>query len=162
MPVLLVRHAAAGSRRAWTGDDAERPLDDRGRRQAAALAKVLAPFDVVRACASPAVRCVATVEPVAASRGLGVERDDVLFEGNGAQALALVRMLLAPPSVSAGLDGPTVVLCSHGDVIPEVLGDLEREGAALGDDRRCQKGSTWVLTVGPDGAVVGRYLPPAT
>lgn len=161
MPVLLVRHAAAGSRRAWAGRDADRPLDDRGRQQAAGLVEVLAPFDVVDVRSSPAVRCVATVEPLAASRGLGAEPNDVLFEGNGALALALVRTLLPPASVSAGLEGPTVVLCSHGDVIPEVLGHLEREGADLGDNRRCQKGSTWVLTVQPDGAVVGRYLPPA-
>lgn len=159
MPVLLVRHAAAGSRRAWEGDDAERPLDKRGRRQAEGL-DVSAPFDVVRVQSSPAVRCVQTVEPVAAAHGLTVERTDELQEGNGPHALALVRGLLAGGSDVSRPDGPAAVLCSHGDVIPEILGALEREGANLGDDRRCQKGSTWVVNVGPGGTIVARYLPP--
>lgn len=162
MPVLLVRHAAARSRRSWAGVDTDRPLDERGLRQAAGLVTALAPFDVVRVHSSSAARCVATVEPLAAARGLETKRDDVLFEGNGGQALALVRSLLGPESDAGGPDGPAAVLCSHGDVIPEVLGDLRHDGADLGDHRRCQKGSTWVLAVGTDGAVVGHYLPPAT
>lgn len=143
MPVLLVRHAAAGSRRRWDGDDAARPLDDRGRRQAAALPVALARFAVARVLSSPAARCMDTVAPL----GLPVEREHALAEGNGHEAVALVRSLLG---AAGSPDGEAVVLCTHGDVIPEVL-------AALGvdDGGRCAKGSTWVLD--GDGA---RYLPP--
>ena len=160
MPVLLVRHASAGSRRKWEGDDADRPLDDRGRRQAEGLVDLTAPFDVVRVVSSPSVRCMQTVEPVAAGRGLAVIPDDDLLEGNSPQALAVVHSLLAPGSSTAGADGPAVVMCSHGDTIPDALDALAREGAALGDDRPCRKGSTWVVWRGPDGDVAGRYLPP--
>lgn len=162
MPVLLVRHAVAVSRRSWPGDDGERPLGDRGRSQADALVDQLAPFDIVRVLSSPAVRCVATAAPVAAARGLEVEPEDGLFEGNGRRAATLVRSLLEHGTDTAAPDGRAVALCSHGDVIPEVLAALEREGADLGDDERCQKGSTWVLERGTDGALGGRYLrPPA-
>ena len=160
MPVLLVRHAAAGSRRKWDGEDADRPLDDRGRRQADGLVDVQAAFDVVRVLSSPAVRCVQTVEPVAAALGVTVGPTDDLQEGNGRRGLVLVRPFLAPDSGVSGPDGPAVVLCSHGDVIPEILGALEREGADLGDDRRCQKGSTWAVWREPDGRVEALYLPP--
>lgn len=160
MPVLLVRHAAAGSRERWDGDDASRTLDDRGRRQAAGLAEALAGFDVVQVLSSPSVRCVETVEPVAAGRGLPVIRDDDLSEGHSRQAVTLARSLLAPGASTAGGDGPAVVLCSHGDVIPDVLGVLARDGASLGGDQPCRKGSTWVLWREPAGGVAGRYVPP--
>lgn len=37
MNLYLIRHADAGDRRQWEGDDAERPLTDLGRSQARAL-----------------------------------------------------------------------------------------------------------------------------
>lgn len=148
------------SRRSWPGDDADRPLADRGRRQAEALAAGPTPLAIGLVLSSPAVRCVATVAPLAAARGLEVEPEGDLFEGRGGRAAALVRSLLEPGSEVAGSAGRVVVLCSHGDVIPEVLVELEREGADLGDDARCQKGSTWALERRADGAVSGRYLPP--
>lgn len=160
MPVLLVRHASAGSRRKWQGDDTDRALDDRGRRQAEGLVDLLAPFDVVRVLSSPSVRCMQTVEPAAAGRGLAVIADDDLLEGNSPTAVALVRSLLGPGSSTAGADGPAIVMCSHGDTIPDALDALAREGAALGDDLPCKKGSTWVVWRGPAGDVAGRYLPP--
>jgi hypothetical protein len=58
-----------------------------------------------------------------------------------------VRSLLRAPG--------TAVLCTHGDVIPDVLDTLECEW-----DDRCEKGSTWVLGADEDGRVRGRYLPP--
>lgn len=138
VPVLLVRHAVAVARRSWSGDDALRPLDDRGRRQAAGLAGLLAPFGATRVLSSPAVRCVDTVAPL----GLAVEVDDDLFEGRFAPAEALVRSLLEA--------GGTAVACSHGDVIPALLDAFAVRW------EKCQKGSTWVLEA--DGSA--RYLRP--
>jgi len=160
VPVLLVRHAAAGSRERWDAGDAGRPLDDRGRSQASGLVEALAGFDVVRILSSPSLRCVETVQPLAAGHGLTVVPDDDLLEGHSRQAVTLARSLLAPGVSTAGGDGPAVVLCSHGDVIPDVLGVLARDGASLGGDRPCRKGSTWVLWREPAGGVSGRYLPP--
>ena len=42
--ILLVRHARAGKRSEWRGEDAQRPLDDVGRAQAKRLATLLAHF----------------------------------------------------------------------------------------------------------------------
>jgi broad specificity phosphatase PhoE len=41
VPLLLVRHASAGDRDEWDGPDGARPLDERGRAQAAALVAAL-------------------------------------------------------------------------------------------------------------------------
>jgi 8-oxo-(d)GTP phosphatase len=145
--VLLVRHAVAEDRHRWAGDDDGRPLTGRGRAQAEALVgqlRALAPTDVA---SSPSLRCVDTVAPLAAAAGLAVRPAEALAEGNGGAAADLVRSLLAAPG--------TAVLCTHGDVVPEVLDAL-----GVGSGGRCQKGSTWVLDAGDDGGVRGLYLPP--
>jgi broad specificity phosphatase PhoE len=152
MAVLLVRHACAGERTAWPATDRERPLDDTGRRQAAELVSLLRSFEPVRVCSSPATRCIQTVEPTAASLGLEVEVLEALNEGDSADAIELVRSL-------AG--GETVVLCSHGDIVPDVLDALSVEGmAGWFGSHRCQKGSVWALH--PNGATFEKaiYHPP--
>jgi len=114
---VLVRHASAGDRGDWAGDDRLRPLDAKGRRQAEALVEILLPLGVGRIVSSPYVRCVQTVEPLAVALGLEVEEDDRLAEGAGHAA----RALLAE-------DG--VVACTHGDVVDELLGYGLKKGAA--------------------------------
>ncbi|MCW2966202.1 MAG: hypothetical protein JWO17_3454 [Actinomycetia bacterium] len=105
MPLLLVRHASAGDRDAWEGDDRERPLDERGRKQAEDLVERLELYPIEAILSSPARRCVETVEPLARSRGLEIEhRPELSEERQGAEGVALVRSL-------AGRD---VVVCGHG------------------------------------------------
>ncbi len=135
MSVLLLRHARAGERAAWTGDDRLRPLDERGLRQALAL-RELAQRAIGRIVSSPYRRCVETVEPLAEALGIPIELDDRLAEGASTQlALALL----------GELDGG--LACTHGDVIEAVLGYGLRKGAVA------------VTDVGPDGAVVLEALP---
>jgi 8-oxo-dGTP diphosphatase len=141
--LLVVRHSSAGDRAAWAGDDDHRPLDDLGRRQAEWLVDVLAARRIGRIMSSPAVRCVQTVEPLAADRGIRLEVEPALAEGMAAAALTLVGNLGDPDS--------DVVLCSHGDVI----------GALVGEGRPCRKGSVWVLDRRPGGWEPGEYLKPA-
>jgi len=133
--VLLLRHARAGERAAWTGDDRLRPLDERGLRQALAL-RELAQRAIGRIVSSPYRRCVETVEPLAEALGIPIELDDRLAEGASTQ-LALVLL--------GELDGG--LACTHGDVIEAVLGYGLRKGAVA------------VTDVGPDGAVVLEALP---
>ena len=119
--VVLVRHASAGDRKDWPGDDAERPLDKKGRRQAQALIQELAEYEFGRIVSSPAVRCVQTVEPLAERLGLEVEQRDELMEGaRREETLALVDEVR-----SSG-----AVLCTHGDVVEELLGARLKKGAA--------------------------------
>jgi phosphohistidine phosphatase SixA len=115
---VLVRHASAGDRADGAEDDRLRPLDARGRRQATGLAELLGGLDLRRVVSSPYVRCVETVEPLAAALGLEVERDDRLAEGKGRAALEL-------------LQDEGVACCTHGDVVGDLLGFGLKKGAAV-------------------------------
>jgi 8-oxo-dGTP diphosphatase len=152
VPVLLVRHGEAGDRRKWPGPDHLRPLSPLGRRQAEALAGELEGLGVARILSSPFVRCVQSVEPLAARLGLAVESDPALAEGaETADAVALVRRLA----------GSTAVVCNHGDVLRAVLDALAAEdGLAMGADYPAEKGSTWVLRDEGGRFVAAEYLPP--
>jgi len=102
---------------------------------------------------SPALRCVQTVEPLAASLGLEVAIEPGLFEGaTRARSLEVVR----------SFTGRNVVLCSHGDVIPDVLRHLEIGGSRL-SGRGCAKGSIWKLDNSTERIESGEYFdaPPA-
>jgi len=63
----LLRHAHAGDPLAWRGDDADRPLSDRGRRQTQRLARFLEGigFRPDAVISSPKVRARQTAEGVA-------------------------------------------------------------------------------------------------
>src|SRR5699024_4765171 len=69
--LMLVRHAKAGRRSQWSGDDALRPLDKTGRSRAELLAPMLSAFGVRRLYSAPRVRCEQTLGPL--SDELGVE-----------------------------------------------------------------------------------------
>ena len=114
--LLLVRHASAGERKRWQGDDRLRPLDERGRRQAERLVEVLAGHRVVRIVSSPYVRCIQTVEPLARDRGLAVEEREELAEGAGLDAFLSLEVRAAAVSV-------------HGDLVEELLGGSRRKGS---------------------------------
>ncbi|HMK97121.1 MAG TPA: phosphoglycerate mutase family protein [Acidimicrobiales bacterium] len=152
MPLLLVRHAHAHARRDWSGDDRLRPLSSNGVKQAEGLIATARKFTpVTRVLSSPYTRCVQTVQPLAATLGLGVEEVPELEEGQSSAAVRLVRAL-------AGKD---VAICTHGDVIVEVLVTLADEDRVdLGPNPRQAKGSVWVLD-GSDGSFSSaQYLPP--
>jgi 8-oxo-dGTP diphosphatase len=106
---ILLRHASAGHRHDWPGDDEHRPLDAKGRREAEEIAETFGGEDIRRVLSSPYTRCVQTVEPLAAALGLEVEVDERLAEGAGDAARPL-------------LEEPGVVACTHGDVIHNLLG----------------------------------------
>jgi broad specificity phosphatase PhoE len=149
--LLLIRHAHAGNRKDWAGDDRERPLSSKGRRQARTLIDQLEPWAPSRVLSSPYRRCVETVKPLADELGLKVEELDELAEGAGLEALELVR----------SLHDSHVALCTHGDVIPEILVALADEDRLdLGPAPRQAKGSTWVLTSHKGRFHKATYVPP--
>jgi phosphohistidine phosphatase SixA len=118
---LLLRHARAGRRPAWTGDDGLRPLDERGREQARLLPSALQAYAIERILSSPAVRCLQTVEPLALAVDLPVEERADLAEGTpGRKALAVVLAA-----------GPGAVSCTHGDVLHALTGDEGPKGGAF-------------------------------
>lgn len=158
MTLLIVRHAEADPRSSWSGPDVLRPLTGKGRRQAMGLVHVLGDrFSIGRLVSSPSLRCVETLTPMAATLGLDLEVTESLAEGiDPAPALGLARSGATLPS-SAG----ALVLCSHGDLIPEILDALGRaDELDLGPRPRCQKGSTWVLEGKRGKFTTATYIPP--
>ena len=138
VPVLVVRHAHALSRSDWEEEDALRPLSRRGERQSRLLVHRLLPQKPTRVISSPYLRCMETVHPLAGAAGLVVEADDRLAEGEGRRAVDLVRAMASA--------GENAVLCSHGDVIPEILATLANEDRVdLGPAPRVEKASVWQL-----------------
>ena len=148
-PVYLVRHAKASARREWDGDDLLRPITGKGQRQADRLRAHLGLRRLRHVVSSPAVRCVQTVEPMAKELRLDVERDDALLEGAPeAIATALVHQI----------GGPTV-LCTHGDVMGEVIEVIERTHPIEGS-RGWKKGSTWIIERDVGEPIGARYVGP--
>jgi broad specificity phosphatase PhoE len=146
--LYLVRHADSVGRHHWKDDDTLRPLSEKGRAQARGLVDALDGRRIDTIVSSPAVRCTQTVAEVAEDRGLTIVEDPALWE---AMPLPPVRRLVDE------LDH--AVLCSHGDLIPDLVDHLIAEGMeAVGRD--CKKASVWILE--RDGArfVRGTYLPP--
>jgi 8-oxo-(d)GTP phosphatase len=150
--VLLIRHAHAGSRRESKGPDEARRLSGRGVKQARGLVEALQGYAPQRIVSSPAVRCVQTVAPLGQAFDVKVEEDDSLAEGQGLAALTLVR----------GVASEKIALCTHGDVIPEILVALaDEDHLDLGPRPRQAKGSVWVLEAEGMRFVRALYLPPA-
>lgn len=142
--LYLVRHAKAGDRDAWRGDDRLRPLSKEGRRQADALARKLARLTTGQIVSSPYERCLQTVQSLSLVARTPVLEDARLGEATGFEgALALLAELP---------DGS--VLCSHGDVIPDTIAALERRGCRFVGEPNFRKASVWVLTRDADGQIV--------
>ncbi|MFZ6005712.1 MAG: phosphoglycerate mutase family protein [Actinomycetota bacterium] len=149
--LYVVRHADAGPRGRADVPDEARQLSDRGWRQAEGLRDRLADAGIARLVASPYRRCVDTLAPLAARLGIDVEPDARLAEGRGfSGALALAEELREEDAA----------ICSHGDVIPDLLDALLRRGVKLTEEPRWPKASTWVLTRDGDGFSKGTYVPP--
>ncbi len=80
-PLLVVRHATARPRQAWTHADADRPLVAAGRRQALALTSLLQCWSPEYLLSSPWRRCTETLAPYAAASGARVRIKGGLSEG---------------------------------------------------------------------------------
>lgn len=153
MTVYLVRHADAKSRAHWPGADIDRPLTKKGLRQAMGIRDLLAGADIRRISSSPAVRCTETVAPLASKVAVEVQTTDALLEGADTDtALALLEGVASAKGDS--------VLCTHGDLVPELLRTLIRDGLRTDDELRFAKGSTWVLQAKRGALKEARYVPP--
>ena len=119
---LLIRHARAGKPDEWSGDDRRRPVDERGRKQAAALIEALSDYPLTRILSSPYDRCVQTAEPLAQSRGLEIEiRDELGEERQLDDGVELVRSLL----------DQDVAVCGHGGLSDALVGVSQKKGETL-------------------------------
>jgi len=147
---FVVRHAKAGSRSHWTGDDRKRPLSKKGQQQAEAIASRLGNLRVAAIFSSPYLRCVQTVEPLSRKLSLEVTQAIELAEGRGLRGL--YRFFDDP-----ALD--RVVLCTHGDLVWELVEDLTNKRVLPAFREAFDKGSTWAVEVDGGSPVGARYIP---
>jgi broad specificity phosphatase PhoE/8-oxo-dGTP pyrophosphatase MutT (NUDIX family) len=103
--VLLVRHARAGHRESYSGNDIHRPLDAKGRKQAQALVAELLPFGPAVVHSAPLERCRATVAPLAEALGTAVSMEPLLAEDAYRDDPAAARHRLVELAVENG--GPS-------------------------------------------------------
>jgi 8-oxo-(d)GTP phosphatase len=156
--LTFLRHASAGTKAAWPGDDLDRPLDAAGAAESDLLARLLACFGPGRVITSAAERCVATVRPYAALTGAKLELEPA-FTMVGAGAEPAVAAARVEAIVSAG---EPAVICAHRENLPPLLAAA---CAALGagpppGDGPLRKGGFWVLHAA-DGRLAGveRHYP---
>ena len=121
--LYLLRHADAGDPMAWPGDDAERPLSAKGRRQARRLGSLLADIgwkpDLI--LTSPKVRAAQTAQLV--GRAVDVTPDDDSRLASGFKVSDLGNILNSHP------DARRVVLVGHDPDFSSVASTLT--GAAI-------------------------------
>jgi 8-oxo-dGTP diphosphatase len=146
----VVRHAKAGSRGHWTGDDRQRPLSKKGIKQAEALVEILAPFPIAAIYSSPFLRCVQTVEPLARARKLPLKQTPSVAEGHG---LAGAMELIGDPKLDE------VVLSTHGDIVWELVEELVQRRIVKPGEGGFEKGSTWVVDFEDGSFERARFIP---
>lgn len=142
--LYLVRHAKAGERRLWEGDDTERPLSKKGWKQAELVGKRLAKLGPGELRTSPYVRCAQTLEPLAALTGLPVQIDQRLCEDEPFEPV--LQLLAEAPAHT--------VMCTHGDIIPMTMQALTRRGMTMNTGTDWRKAAVWVLKRNRKGDIV--------
>jgi 8-oxo-dGTP diphosphatase len=146
--ILLVRHGSAGDRATWDGPDDARPLDERGRAQAAALADLLPAYRPALVLAATPLRCEATVQPAAERLGLPVEpaKEATGDERTGPDLAALLTGLAR--------EGRPAVVCAQGGGIETAVHLLTGRPV---EELRARKGSLWALSFSGTTLVDAEY-----
>ena len=115
------------------------------------IADELADAGIGRIVASPTERCIQTVAPLAERLGLEVRTRKLLAAD--ADPDAAIAYLIAHADEQPAL-------CSHGELIPKVIGRLVAQGMKTKAEVAAEKASVWVLEVDRGRVARGRYLPP--
>ena len=151
----VVRHASAGDRKAWQGDDRLRPLDRRGRRQAEQLVAVLSAYGVEVTCTADLVRCHDTLLPYARAAGIEVRTEPAVTSA----AFAADPGPAVDALVALARDPRPAVVSAQREVIPALVartcGRLGRPTAAV-EIGQVPRASLVVLHVTPAGELAAR------
>ncbi|GAB2625082.1 putative hydrolase MutT/NUDIX [Paractinoplanes abujensis] len=143
--VVLVRHAHAGDRKKWSGNDALRPIDEVGAGQAELFARICGPIGPGRLVAATPLRCKQTLEPLAATLGgMPIVVDGAFAEPAEAEEAPAKAKLAAQRLLELRSAGSLPAICSQGKVIPHLLAALRDE--ADPEPYKTPKGSAWLLT----------------
>ncbi|AZG43494.1 NUDIX hydrolase [Gordonia insulae] len=141
--LLLVRHAHAGRRSRYKGDDRLRPLDRLGRQQARELAGLLEIFGAERLHAADRVRCEQTLAPLADKLAVRIVAETSLAEEEYRfdPTVAHQRIQEIASDTSA-----IHAVCSQGKVIPPLMQWWAQHDDLTLPAKRNRKGSVWVVS----------------
>lgn len=153
--ILLVRHASAGSKGHWHGQDTLRPLDATGRRQAGELRDTLIAWRPARVYAADLLRCEQTAAPIAARLDVRIRRLPAVSDAGhardpGAAAAALRRIASS---------GKVSVVCTQGDAIPAMLTSIAEQDRLRLRSVPAAKGSVWALAFEGGSLRLADYYP---
>lgn len=131
--LIVLRHGKAMPHEQWDGPDHTRPLLHRGLEQSRSVAGGIAAFGPATLVTSTAARCVSTIAPSAELMGLEVKQSRSISQDAYASDAMRVRRQVEKRLAR----GATAVLCSHGPVIPQIIGAVaEYTGASVNSDLR--------------------------
>lgn len=152
--VLIVRHGTAGSKSRFKGDDQKRPLDKHGRAQAESLVGQLLAFGANVLYAADRLRCHQTLEPLAEELGVSITNEPALTAEAYAENRKAARHRILEIAEADG----TPVICTQGEVIPDLIAWwCERDGVRP-DKSRNRKGSTWVMSLAGGRLVAADHI----
>ena len=138
--MLLLRHASAGERLSSPAVDRFRRLDEAGRITARQLVWAYADREITKIVSSPYPRCIETVVPLAASRGLAVDQHWELAPDSSLEDI--MTLLVDLPE--------TTLVCTHREVFEKLLGW----------DAPADKGAAWVLERNGSELIPALYVEP--
>ncbi|RRJ87513.1 NUDIX hydrolase [Gulosibacter macacae] len=118
-PIIALRHSKAVPPLSWPGDDDSRPLTARGKAQSEQIVPILRAYLPQRIVTSTAVRCRATIAPLAHEVGITPESVRALSQSASASDGAIRQVF---DGILAARDA--VVVCSHSPVMPEIVSSL--------------------------------------
>ncbi|MFI0482698.1 NUDIX domain-containing protein [Actinomadura sp. 9N215] len=138
-PLVILRHASAGEKVDWREADELRPLDAAGRAEAAGLTGLLHAYGPARLISSATARCLATVLPYARLVRGSITTEAAFTVGATSPERSVERLL------SLIADGVPTIVCTHGEVVSELVTGLCKEmGEKVPDDPSLRKAEFWV------------------
>lgn len=150
---VLLRHADAGIRAEWLGNDEWRGLSPLGWDQAEEVARRLDGLPLLRVLSSPSLRCRQTVVPLARGLVLDVEPERRL--AIDANPERLLRFLRNPETASS-------VLCTHRETLEALFQHLALDHTAVpAGSGRMDMTAAWMVqeVAGEPGGFHVRHLP---
>jgi 8-oxo-(d)GTP phosphatase len=139
----LVRHAHAGKRSEFDGNDNLRPIDEKGRGEAETLGLVVSLINPRRLFAATPLRCKQTLEPLSARVGLPIVTDSAFAEPVDTDEVP-AKVKVGAARLLELRDGDRAVASSQGKVIPGMLALLEDTPDP--EPYKTPKGTGWSLT----------------
>jgi len=148
----VVRHAEAGDRERFVGDDSLRPLSRQGRKQANALAKRLgeSSLDLIT---SPYLRCVETLSPTSSRLRRAMMLASWLVEGEPADE-ALYQLI----ELTGEIGG--LVACTHQDLMVGMFDVAIAAGAVPSSPANFEKAATAEFTILSGKVVAVSFVSP--